>query len=137
MAAAPVAHEFALVPLADLRQHEEVEGAAEVGALAERIARDGFVAQPIVADRRTLVVLDGHHRLNALRHLGLRCAPVYLVDYMDPAIRVESWRDEEQPPTKETVIERALSGKPLPAKATKHTALYGFPKRNVPLVDLR
>lgn len=134
--AAKVPSEFALVPLSSLREHEEVVSDGAVHALAERIRRDGYVLQPIVADRETLVVLDGHHRLNVLRALGVRLAPVNLVDYRDDRIRVESWREGVAPPTKEEVVQRALAGKPFPPKSTRHPTLYDLPRRRVPLADL-
>ena len=135
--AAPVPSEFALVPLAELREHEEVVDDGTVKALAERLQRDGFIFQPIVADRATRVVLDGHHRLNALRFLGMRLAPVNLVDYRDERIRVASWRAGAAPPTKDEVVRRALEGRPFPPKSTRHDSLYDLPRRHVPLGDLR
>lgn len=128
--------EFAIVPIASLRAHEEVVSDGAVDALAERIRRDGFVEQPIVVDARTLVVLDGHHRLNVLRRIGVRLAPVNKVDYADERIRVESWRAGVAPPSKDEVVARALAGTPFPPKTTRHPTLYDLPSRRVALADL-
>ncbi|HVL49226.1 MAG TPA: ParB N-terminal domain-containing protein [Candidatus Thermoplasmatota archaeon] len=127
---------FALVEIAKLRIHEEIEE-DRVRALAEAIARDGLVERAIIADRATLVVIDGHHRHAALTRLGCLRAPVVLVDYMDPAIVVENWRAGEPAPTKEEVLERAARGKPFPPKTTRHPGLYDLTEVRVPLADLR
>ncbi len=135
--ATAIASDFAIVPLDALKAHEEVVSESQVAALAARIEKDGFMQQPIVADRATLVILDGHHRWAALKGLGAVRAPVNLVDYGDDRIRVESWRAGVAPPSKDDVISRALAGKPFPPKTTKHESLYGLPPHVVPLADLR
>lgn len=52
---------------------------------------DGYVKHPIIVDRKSLVVLDGVHRIVALRKLGIRRVPACLVDYNSPAIQVLNW----------------------------------------------
>ncbi|WOE50728.1 ParB N-terminal domain-containing protein [Sulfuracidifex metallicus] len=47
---------------------------------------------PIIVDSKTLLVIDGHHRLAALRSLGYRRIPVMLVDYDSPTVKVYGWR---------------------------------------------
>lgn len=126
---------FALVPISDLREHEEVRP-ERVAVVERRLVEDGVVRQPVVVDEGTMVVLDGHHRFNALRRLGATRVPAYLVDYRDGAITVESWDPARAPPTKDEVVARARAGKPFPPKSTKHPTLYGFAERPVPLSEL-
>ncbi|MGQ0537271.1 MAG: ParB N-terminal domain-containing protein, partial [Methanobacteriota archaeon] len=114
-----MAPEFRLVPVRELHPHEEVEpGRAD--ALAKVLARQGRVDQPIVVDRATLVILDGHHRYEAVRALGLRLVPAYLVDYQDPRITVRSWRANRMPPSRAEVVAQALAGRRYPPKTTRH-----------------
>lgn len=113
---------FALVPTDDLRPHEEVEP-DRVEELVKRLREDEVIRHPIVVDEATYTVLDGHHRLAAVRTLGLRVTPVHLVDYDDGFIELESWRDDREPPTKEQVVERAESGDLFPPKTTRHLNL--------------
>jgi len=47
----------------------------------EAIRAAGAVYKPIIVDAETLTVVDGHHRLAALKLIGARRAPVLLVDY--------------------------------------------------------
>ena len=46
---------------------------------------------PIIVERENLVVLDGMHRVKALKRLGCKLIPVCLVDYDSPEIKVERW----------------------------------------------
>lgn len=126
---------LSIVELSRLRAHEQfVE--PRVQELQHRIQRDRSVPVAIVADAASLVVLDGHHRLEALRRLGCRRAPVMLVDYHRPDIRVGSWRQGEKPPTKDEVLLQAAAGKLFPPKTTRHYFPWKFQESPVPLDDL-
>lgn len=127
--------DFRLVNVDDLREHEEIEE-PRVRELVAKIRADGFMYVPIVADARTLVVIDGHHRLNALKRLGARRIPTHLVDYDDPSIRVDTWREGERAPTKAEVVAKALAGEKYPPKSTKHAKIYGLPEVRVDLKEL-
>jgi hypothetical protein len=53
---------------------------------------------PIIVDRSTYLILDGHHRYYASLALKIRKIPALLVDYMDPRIKVGKWlRDIKSP----------------------------------------
>ena len=75
-----------LARIGDLLPHEEF-----LPSRAEEVARSilglGAVLRPILVEARTGVVLDGAHRLAALRALGARLAPVAAVDYASVALR--------------------------------------------------
>ncbi len=73
-----------------LRPHEEVEERG-VSSLVESMRSDGFQSDPLMVDAATMSVLDGAHRLAALRELGARWAAVALVDYEDPGIELGRW----------------------------------------------
>ena len=59
--------------------------------IVESIARDGYVINPIVVDERSMVVIDGMHRVEALRRLHTTLAPVYVVDYMSDEVTLHVW----------------------------------------------
>lgn len=86
--------------------------------LKEQIKRDGILKNPIIVDKNTNIILDGHTRLNSLKGLGYSKIAVYFVDYEAPEIFVESWGDEKI--TKEKVIKAGLTGNKLPSKTSKH-----------------
>lgn len=127
---------FALLDPATLREHEEVE-TPRVRDLAERIRQTGVVHRPIVVDEASHVVLDGHHRLAALRRLGCRLVPVHLVDYQDGTIVVDAWREDVDPPTKEEIVRRAREGELFEPKTTRHLHLRHLGDVPVRLLELQ
>ena len=75
-----------LARIGDLLPHEEfLPSRAE--EVARSVLRLGAVLRPILVEARTGVVLDGAHRLAALRMLRARYAPVAAVDYSSVALR--------------------------------------------------
>lgn len=82
--------EMALVELERLRLHEEPDLRVLLPLLHE-IEEDGVLWSPVIVDRESMVVLDGTHRVTALRMLGCRYACAYLVDYSRPEIGVDRW----------------------------------------------
>jgi len=79
-----------VLPVDELHIHEEI-----VPELLERLLNDmrssSFFKDPIIADAKTRVVLDGMHRVAASRELGLRYLPVCSVNYGDPKIKIGCW----------------------------------------------
>ncbi len=78
------------VRLDELRPHEEIIP-AELSSLIISMESDGFQSDPLMVDGVTLTVLDGAHRLAALRELGAHWAVSALVDYEDPGVTVARW----------------------------------------------
>jgi hypothetical protein len=81
---------LSLVEIEELKPHEEVIE-ADAARLAEKIARDSIVKDPLMVDQDDHVILDGMHRFKSLKTLGCRFAPCCLLDYMSPLITVGSW----------------------------------------------
>ncbi|PSH00243.1 MAG: transcriptional regulator [Nanohaloarchaea archaeon SW_4_43_9] len=74
--------------------------------------------EPIIVDKKTRVILDGHHRAKAFALLGLKQIPCKLVNYNSDEITVEPHQNGEI--TKEEVIEKGLSNELFPPKTSKH-----------------
>jgi len=102
-----------------IKQHERIRK-NHLRELFDQIKHDGFISDPIIVDKNTMVLLDGHHRFNAIKLLGLTASPVYLVDYKSRKIQVTSWRGGEKV-TKKIVIRAGLSGKLLRPKTSRHS----------------
>jgi hypothetical protein len=102
----------------ELKEHEEIRP-DYLETLKNEILSDGILKMPICVDKKTCIILDGHHRLHALKRLGCKKIPVVLVDYQSPGIKVIPWREGEMI-TKEKIIDTALSGKRMPSKTSKH-----------------
>ena len=74
--------------------------------------------EPIIVDKETKVILDGHHRVKAYVLLGVPEIPCKLVDYNSDEITVEPRRNRKI--TKEEVIEKGLSDELFPPKTSRH-----------------
>lgn len=106
------------VSLELLREHEQVEP-QRLHEILEEIRREGALRHPILVDKRSGVILDGHHRFRAYKELGFATIPCALVDYRSDAVSVRSRRPEIIV-SKDEVIRRALSGELFPPKTTQH-----------------
>jgi len=73
-----------------LKGHEQVDP-LHLEKLKRQILRDGHQRDPIVVDASTDVILDGHHRAEIFKSMGLTRIAVHRVDYSDPRIEVRSW----------------------------------------------
>ena len=76
--------------LSNLHLHEEIIPHS-LDNLMKKVSREGFLRDPIIVDEKSLVVLDGMHRVEALKRLGCSLIAVCLVDYSDPRVQVFSW----------------------------------------------
>jgi hypothetical protein len=70
--------------------HEETTP-DRVSELKREFLHDQMMRNPIVVDADTYVVLDGMHRVAALRELNCVWVPVCAVDYLNPNIRICAW----------------------------------------------
>lgn len=112
------APEFRLAPVDSLHPHEQVDE-ADVERLVEEIRRSGLVREPIWVSERDGVILNGHHRYAALRRLGVRRVPAWMVDYSDPAMELHRWRPGPAL-EKAEVVRRAKAGSLFPPKTSRH-----------------
>src|SRR4030066_1431881 len=113
----PLSHgrdECVFLNLEELREHEEIRP-DYLEALKNEILCDGILKMPIAVDKNTFIILDGHHRLHALRKMGSKKIPVILVDYQSQEVQVVTWREGENI-TKEIIIHTALTGRRMPPK---------------------
>ena len=79
-----------LARLCELRSHERVVW-SRVYSLAESFLREHVVYKPIIVEEKSYTVIDGHHRLSALKLIGAKLAPVVEARYGVDVYRVGSW----------------------------------------------
>ena len=125
---------FRLVPIEELRGHEKTDERA-VRALVRALRSDRVFSEPIWVARGSYAVLNGHHRVEALRRLGARRIPAWVVDYESELVTLEPWRPGVAV-AKSEVIRRARSGELYPPKTTRHKMTKALPTRAVPLAEL-
>jgi L-serine kinase (ADP) len=127
--------EFALVPIGRLLAHEKVDP-AKVDELVEEFRADGVFVDPIWVARGSDVILNGHHRVAALRKLGATRVPAWLLDYEDDGIALERWTPGPTI-TKDEVVRRARAGRLFPIKTTRHRLADELPAHPTPIAELR
>ena len=80
-----------LIPLELLLPHEEIIP-DKVIQLEKMTIRWNAYVLPLVVDKITGTILDGHHRYNVAKKLDLQCLPCVLVDYLsDDSIELDIW----------------------------------------------
>jgi len=126
------------VPLEVLRPHEQILP-KKVDQLEKMTHRWNAYTKPLLIDRATGTILDGHHRYQVAQRLELLCVPCVLIDYLeDSLIELDIWpncgRDEV---TKNEVIQAALSGNLFTPKTSRHRLSDHLPPIAVPLSRLR
>lgn len=77
---------------------------ALVRVLTNKIRNDGFFTEPILVDKDTRIILNGHHRTEACKKLGFTKIPCIVVDYQGE-ITVTTSRGNK-PVTKEYLLSR-------------------------------
>ncbi len=88
--------------------------------LYKSIKKLNLIKNPIIVEKDNFVILDGHHRYYALKKLGCKKAPVYLVNYFHNEVLVKLRRRLKIKNIKKSVVLRALKSRPFPPKTTKH-----------------
>lgn len=109
---------LALKSVGELKPHEETVQFS-LDALVALLRREPVLRHPIVVDENTGLVLDGTHRLAALRELGCQLAPCALVDYQDSRIRVERWFRKMKGANLGEFRPRLATMTPRPVESTK------------------
>ncbi len=71
-----------LIRLSDLIPHELVDP-LRVKVVKYSIMNLHKVLRPVIVDLRTGVVIDGHHRVKALKELGFKYVPAITINYLE------------------------------------------------------
>ena len=126
-----------LVPVELLRPHEETID-KKVNELEKMTHRWGAYVLPLVVDKRTGVILDGHHRHQVALRLDLLSLPCVCVDYLaDDTIELEVWPNSSiDNLSKEDVINAGLSDTLFPPKTSRHRLSDHLPPIAMPLSRL-
>lgn len=128
--------QLSLINIDTLKLHEAVSS-SRLHKLQAQISADRCIKVPIIVDKKSMVILDGHHRFNCCKNLGLKKIPCMLVDYLeDPKIRVSS-RKKRFKITKKIVLAAGLNGFLFPNKTTRHSLPYKFKNLFIPLTNLQ
>ena len=126
-----------LVPLEILRPHEHII-VKKVDQLERMTIRWNAYTKPLLVDRESGTILDGHHRYEIAKRMGLLCLPCVLVDYIsDDSITIILWPGSDRSEISKTdVLEAASSGELFPPKTSRHLLSDDLPPISVPLSRL-
>ncbi|MDP6742343.1 MAG: hypothetical protein QF807_06990 [Candidatus Thalassarchaeaceae archaeon] len=129
--------EVELVPIEWLKAHEEIRP-KKVDELAKVTKKWGCYTKPLLVDRQTGTILDGHHRHQVGFILNLLRLPAILFDYLeDDSITVEAWPNcGLESLSKQEVIDMALSDELYPPKTSRHTTEWNTPPIHISLENL-
>ena len=124
----------------ELRPIESLVGTEEVDSLAvERLAREirsrGEWVAPIPIECHLGLVMDGNHRLEAAKLLGLIRVPCCPLSYYDGRVSVACWESETPFPV-ERIVAIAIHRRLLPYKSTRHRFEPNLPTVAIRLAEL-
>ena len=126
--------EVDLRPIGSVLPHEETITDLS-SRLSDQIRADGFQRDPIIVDRENHVVLDGMHRLRALKELGARHILCHLVDYSSPEIRLERWARSLKGVKRESLAE-ILKDSRIDRRVSRKEAIELVDGRSTPVAVL-
>ena len=109
-----------LIDINKLKCHEEINQ-QHLTEIIYQVKKAGFIRNPVVVDLKNFIILDGHHRVAALKQLGVNKVPVFLVNYQDKDVRVFLRRKLKLTGSiKQAVIKNSLNNILFPSKTTRH-----------------
>jgi len=112
-----------IIEIADLKAHEKTSPKREK-EIMEFLKKSKSFTRPIIVDKETLTILDGHHRVKTMKYLGYKKIPAMLVDYKSNQIKVnlrsKGLKVLSEDLIKFIVTSIANSGLLLPQKTTRH-----------------
>jgi hypothetical protein len=110
-------------------EHDE----ARLLEVLDSIERSGRWTAPIVLERASLAVMDGHHRLAAARHLSLPRVPCVLLDYSQVGVHA---RRPDYEVDAERIVARSLARSLYPPKTTRHVFPQPLPICSIDIAAL-
>ena len=125
------------MPVEVLKPHEQVIQ-KKVTQLEKMTMRWNAYTKPLLVDGATGTILDGHHRFEIAKRLGLQCLPCVVVDYVeDDSIALMLWPNSDREViTKQDVIDAGMSGDLMSPKTSRHLLSDDLPPISVPLSRL-
>ena len=90
-----------------------------IDILINKIRGDGYWSNPVIIDKETMIIMDGHHRYEAAKIIGIKKIPCYIMGYHSNNVQIYNWKTNEKIDFN-TIIQRVERGQKLPIKTTKH-----------------
>lgn len=103
-----------------LSVHQRMVNKQHVEYLANEITRCKRWITPVPIERQTGIIMDGNHRYQAAKKLGLSCIPCVKLDYSDNRVSVFHWNTGELFCPKKIRQHIVDNGMLFPYKTTRH-----------------
>lgn len=100
--------------------------------LVTKIESEGSWTVPVILEYSTQAIMDGHHRYNAAKKIGLSRIPCILMDYDKSGVVLRSWR-EDYDINVNNIFEMINKSKKYPIKTTRHLFDPPVSELNIPL----
>lgn len=115
-------------------KHIEAFDEKRVQTLLTKIEGEAVWSAPVIIEKNDHLVLDGQHRMEVAKRMGLKRIPAIVVDYRD--VHVWTLR-KEQRVSLPLIRKRVRNGNIYPYKTVKHKFDFYLPKISVDLDELR
>lgn len=121
--------EMRLIDVQSLRPHEETDPVNFL-IVSKKIHRDAFWHIPIIVDRDTGIIMDGHHRYQFALNSGFTVVPCYQMSYSSDLVKITHWKTG-LPLSPQKIVEYVCAGKKFPPKTTRHVFNVMFDTVNI------
>ncbi|MGN6201877.1 MAG: hypothetical protein ACTHNY_05680 [Solirubrobacterales bacterium] len=85
-----------------------------VEEIVSSLGREGCLFNPIAADCKSRLVIDGQHRITAFRRIGQEAIPAFDVDYLSPSVAVRGWTRATDADPGQVRVAAELAERPRP-----------------------
>lgn len=121
-----------ILPIEELKPHEKY-CPNNFQYWLEHITNEQYWTRPLLVHKDTKIIMDGHHRYQIAKNLGLKHIPCILTSYNNPYLKVYSYKDNSVIDN-QLIIEAGQSGNLFDKKSTRHEiALNRISQINIPL----
>ena len=121
-----------LLPLAELKPHEKC-CPTNFEYWLKQIAHEQYWTHPLLVHKDTKIIMDGHHRHQIAKSLGLKYIPCVLTNYANRYLKVYSYKDSSVMDN-QRIIDAGESGKLFDKKSTRHQLeIPCMPQIKIPL----
>ena len=111
--------EHSLIHVSEIFPHEQVSQ-KRVKQIIKTITSHQYDLPPIIIDRKTKVIIDGHHRFHAIKELNYNQIPCIELDYLSDSIVALCEGEKGDILNKNEILQNAILGKLYPQKFTYH-----------------
>ena len=96
----------------------EGHGVKRVSWLKDKIVSEGVWTVPLMVEETKFIVMDGHHRFEVAKAMGLQRVPAVLCSYND--VKVWSLRPDSHSVTPQIIFHNHATRTIFPYKTAKH-----------------